>query len=103
MSYRDLKNKVLSKVAGLVLEVEKLNDKELEQERISICESCPLMDSNRRCKICTCFIDVKAAIKVNKNPDKFFRHEITHCPLGKWNDKDIANHYRVLNQENLLK
>lgn len=95
MRYRDLKNKILSNVAGLVLEVQGLNDDDIKNERLKTCEYCPMMDKeNRRCKICTCFIDAKVGIKINKNPDKGMRKELTHCPLGKWNDKDVANYYR---------
>lgn len=102
MSYRDLKNKILAKVALEVLTVEKLNDPELEADRIKTCEGCPMMNSDRRCGICTCFIDAKAGLKVNKNPEKFLRYEVTHCPLGKWNDKDLANHYREMDGKKLL-
>lgn len=102
MSYREIKNKVLSKVAGLVLETEPLNDDELKAKRLSICNSCPNLDSDRRCKICTCFVDAKVGIKVNKNPLKLFRSEVTHCPIGKWDDKDLANHYRKIDGKNLL-
>lgn len=104
MSYRELKNKILAKVAGVILEVEPLNDDDLKAERISICESQKTCfdAENRMCTICTCFIDAKAGIKVNKNPLKLFRYEVTHCPLGKWGDKDLANHYRQIDGENLL-
>lgn len=107
MSYRELKNKILSKAAGLILEVEKLNDPEIFKQRIEACKSCKMLDvENERCKICTCFIQAKAALKVNKKVEMKINEltgleypvikgtELTHCPLGKWNDKDIANHYR---------
>ncbi|MEP7197274.1 MAG: hypothetical protein ABI851_12200 [Saprospiraceae bacterium] len=103
MSYIDYKNKILAGIAGFVLEVERLNDKGLEAERLATCEGCPMMDKiNRQCKICTCFIDAKVGIKVNHNPLKLFRPEVTHCPLGKWNDKDLANHYRQIDGLKLL-
>jgi len=103
MSYRELKNKILSDAAGMLLEVEALNDDELKAQRIATCESCPNFDAeNRRCKICTCFIDAKAGIKTNRNPLKLFRIELTHCPLGKWDDKYVANKYRSLDGKPLL-
>lgn len=103
MSYRALKNKILSNVAGIALEIEKLNDPELEAFRLKTCESCPMMDKeDRRCKICTCFIDAKVGIKINRNPLKLMRSELTHCPLGKWDDKDVANHYRAMDKKQLL-
>lgn len=99
MNYTELKNKVLAKVAGMVLEVEPLNDDELKAERVRICEGnagvCFDVD-NRKCKICGCYIDAKSGIKINRNPDKGMRSEVTHCPLGKWDDMDLVNHYRLM-------
>ncbi|HNC36748.1 MAG TPA: hypothetical protein PLD32_09285 [Saprospiraceae bacterium] len=105
MSYTALKNKVLSKVAGLVLEVEPLTDDVLRQDRLRKCEGNAGLcfdAENRRCKICTCYVEAKASIKVNRNPLKGMRHEVTHCPLGKWDDKGLANHYRELDGLPLL-
>jgi hypothetical protein len=52
--------------------------------------------------MCTCFIDAKAGIKVNLNPNKLMRKEITHCHLGKWDDKDLANYYREIDGLNKI-
>ncbi len=42
---------------------EKVSAEEFNK-RISICESCEDFNpENRRCKICTCFMDIKASLK----------------------------------------
>lgn len=105
MNYTDLKNKVLSKVAGLALEVEPLDDNELKAKRIEVCESNAgsCFDAqNRKCKMCGCYIDAKAGIKINRNPKQGMRSEVTHCPLGKWDDLELANHYRVMDNLKVL-
>jgi hypothetical protein len=48
-------------------------DDTLYKERISICEKCPLFDTqHRRCKECGCFMDIKARWLEQK------------CPQDKW-------------------
>lgn len=43
------------------------------QEKIEICESCPMfLSRTRQCAVCHCFIDLKAAIP------------IFNCPRDKW-------------------
>lgn len=105
MSYIEIKNKLLSKVAGFVLGIEKLNDPELKEFRIKTCESnagkC-FDEVNRRCKMCICFNPCLSIDKTNYNPNKLMRIEITHCDLGKWDDKDLANYYRELDGENKI-
>ncbi len=104
MSYGEIRSKILSKVAEVALTVEKLDDPELKKFRITTCEGCKVFNPDgRTCGICTCPMDAKAGILTNKNPLHLFRHELTHCPLGKWNDKEVANHYRKLDGKELLK
>ena len=46
---------------------------EIYQERIRLCNNCPeLRTSIRQCKVCLCFIDLKA------------KFEKMNCPLQKW-------------------
>ena len=43
-----------------------------QEERLQICESCPLLGDNVRCAACGCFVKPKAALRVS------------YCPAGKW-------------------
>lgn len=49
---------------------------ELQRQRVAICETCPDMGTSgvwaNRCKVCGCFMKVKASWAEQK------------CPLGKW-------------------
>jgi len=78
-------------------------DTETADWRFEICLKCPYRDAEEnKCLQCGCFLDLKTASRVNWRPSKN-RNEITHCPLGKWNDKEIANEYRRLDGLKLLK
>lgn len=71
-------------------------DEGVQKRRFAVCLGCKMFDpENVKCKQCGCFLEVKTECKTNFNP-KRLRTEITHCPLGKWNDKKIANQYRAL-------
>jgi hypothetical protein len=64
--------------------------------RWKTCWACDQMDhESRRCRDCGCFIETKIWSKTSRSAARMLG-EITHCPLGRWNDKDIANHYRAL-------
>lgn len=80
-------------LAGALIVGEKVSD-EVAAWRMSICQACEHRRDNV-CGVCGCFLDLKAKSATNFNPAKM-RNEVTHCPLGKWNDEEIANHYRSL-------
>ena len=66
----------------------------IAKERIEVCFKCENRDpENEKCKVCGCFLDLKTTTEINWNV-KRNRQEVTHCPLGKWNDLEIANEYR---------
>ena len=70
--------------------------------RMGECMACPRLDKEHmRCKVCKCYVEVKTTSERNFNP-KRLRNEITHCPLGKWNDIEIANEYRKIDGKPLL-
>lgn len=101
----DVRDKLFGGLAKELFTVSLLNDEILEAKRKSICESNSnsCFDSEgRRCKVCTCPIDAKAGLMFNKNASKLFRTELTHCPLGKWNDKDVANYYRLMDGKDII-
>lgn len=78
-------------------------DDQTKTERLAVCEVCEHRDpENEKCRVCGCFLELKAGTAVNWNPKKN-RNEITHCPEGRWNDKDTANEYRQIDGLKLLK
>jgi hypothetical protein len=69
-------------------------DAETAEQRMEVCLTCEHRDEEEnKCKVCTCFLDLKTASRANWRPAKN-RNEVTHCPMGKWDDKEIANEYR---------
>ena len=85
--------KLLELAAKELLVVEKVDDL-TKKTRLDICKTCPNYDPGKaKCLICGCFLEAKAGMKVHINP-KTLKEEITHCPEGKWFDKEIAEHYR---------
>lgn len=90
-----LLDRLLHLAAETVL-VKKKVSPEIAQERYAICLTCPYRDKEAdKCTVCGCFLDLKTGAEVNWNALKS-RNEETHCPLGKWNDLDIANAYRKI-------
>jgi hypothetical protein len=76
--------------------VTELVDDETKEFRLSVCEGCDRFDhEHRRCKVCKCYVDAKVQSKENYNPIKL-RHEITYCPKGRWNDKELADFYNKI-------
>ena len=101
MGLKEIKNKILHLIAETVIVKEHATEKEAK-ERFSVCLSCPARDEKQNvCGECGCFLDLKTGSKTNWNA-KRLRNEITHCPLGKWNDKEIANAYREIDGKELL-
>lgn len=86
-------NEVMKSGAEALLVVENVSEAE-KKVRLAVCAACPEFDAEeRRCTRCGCFMDVKAGSLTNRNPERALRIEITHCPLGKWGDKEIADYY----------
>lgn len=91
----NIMHRILRLAAEKTLVIEKVDD-ETRDKRLETCMGCRFLNkASRKCRGCGCYVDVKAATKENRNPEKL-RYEITHCPKGKWNDKELANQYRVL-------
>lgn len=67
---------------------------DVQEIRYQTCLSCDKRKPETdQCGICNCFLQLKSGAKTNLNPLKG-RTEITHCPIGKWGDIEIANYYR---------
>lgn len=80
-------------LADALIVGQKVGD-EVAAWRMAICRVCEHRRDNV-CGVCGCFLDLKTKSATNFNPSKM-RYEITHCPLGKWDDEEVANHYRSL-------
>lgn len=101
MGIQEIKNKVLHLLAETVIVKEKVSA-DVAKERMGVCLECPKRNNvENTCTVCGCFLDLKTGAKTNWNA-KRMRNEITHCPLGKWNDKETANLYREMDGNELL-
>lgn len=86
---------ILHLAAEKIIVKEKVSP-EVSKERYALCLECSHRDKVAdKCTVCGCFLDLKTGAKINWNALKN-RNEITHCPLGKWNDLETANTYRKL-------
>ena len=95
---------------GFLIEEELTDQKEIDF-RLEKCRSCIWYDKRKdECKDCGCIVSLKSTTKVSRNPNRGGFKEIikggeleqTHCPQGRWNDKDIANFYRSIEGRVLL-
>jgi len=71
---------------------------EVKEFRLGICEAndCngyAVVRGEKRCLYCGCYLDVKAGCATNVNP-KTMKWEVTHCPKGLWDDKEILDFYQ---------
>lgn len=88
-------DQILKLAADMTLPIE-IVSAELAGQRMQICRACPRFNPEKEtCTVCGCYMEVKTACYTNRNPKKM-RNEYTHCPEGRWNDKELANHYRAI-------
>lgn len=92
---------LLEKVADIVF-VKEYVTQGIAEMRMQVCEMCPNMKAGKMCGVCGCFLEVKTKSLTNRSKKRPGGEE-THCPLGKWGDKEIANKYRLLDGLELLK
>lgn len=85
-------DKILKTVAEAAFSVEYVDD-QTYQFRLSRCGTCDFF-SNGKCKKCGCYMEVKAATRIHKNPKRKMRKEVTHCPIGMWEDKEFAEFFK---------
>lgn len=89
---------IVKAAAKVLLSVEEHGNKALTEFRMNQCRGCDKFnEETQQCGICGCYMDVKTTLATNRNPEKFGRIEITHCPTGNWGDAVIANIYKELN------
>ena len=63
---KDKMSQVVEKASAMVA------DEEVQQTRISICNSCEFLTMTRNCKKCGCFVDAKSRLAGQR------------CPIRKW-------------------
>jgi len=91
----------LLKLAAKRLPIEYVDEK-TRAVRYGICKGCEKYDPEKdKCQVCGCFMEIKSGAKIHFNPAEL-RTEVTHCPLGKWFDKDLANEYRKIDRKPLI-
>jgi hypothetical protein len=99
---RTLKNRILHLAASKAIVKERLNNPEQTAIRALTCADCPHRvkaenPADQKCGVCGCFLSLKTIAATNYNPKVLPpRSELTHCPLGKWGDLEIANTYREM-------
>lgn len=97
------KNEILKQLAEGLLAKEEHGLEGLTEARVSACNSCEeLLTAGRQCGVCKCFVDVKAKFQTNRDPELGGKTVITHCPLGKWGDRALANLYRGIKGQALI-
>jgi hypothetical protein len=97
--------KEAKKLAAEVVLVKDHVDESTRAMREQACRSgCPHFgEKYKECLQCGCMLDVKWKAKTHRNPKAAGRTEVTHCPLGKWNDVEIANIYLLIDGQKLIK
>jgi len=97
-----VRKSIKKRLAKGFLIIELLNNAVLEKFRLDTCLKCPKYDPDKdECKACGCIIELKVKTKTNRNPNKGDFHELrkggriekTHCPEGRWLDKETADYY----------
>ena len=87
--------------AGIAIVQEHVSD-DVAKTRYEICLQCPKRgEENNTCAACGCYLDLKTKAYSNRTFERPFG-EITHCPLGKWGDLEIANYYRLADGKPLI-
>lgn len=93
--FADTMVKTIGTQLGKLLVQEMIDDPEIVELRRERCRGsdtrkpCSFYKPNTdQCQVCQCFIETKSMSKTNYN--KQGKLEITHCPMGWWDDAEIA-------------
>lgn len=93
---KEFNNNLLKSISKEILILRYVEDENIIEFRKEVCTKNAGVcfdDKIKMCKICGCFMQSKWESLVHENLKKGFRKEITHCPCGKWGDKETANIY----------
>lgn len=96
----------IEKIAAKTLLVQEEVPDEIAVDRLAVCLQCPHRikakdPDDEKCGVCGCYLTIKVKCKQNRSKERP-NGELTHCPLGKWGDKEIANYYRRMDGKELL-
>jgi hypothetical protein len=89
-------NEIAKAAADLAFSVEYV-DNETYMFRLNACRTCDFF-VKERCKKCGCFMEVKAATRIHKNPKRKMKQEVTHCPIGRWGDLEYADFFSAISK-----
>lgn len=85
------------------LVVEDHGDEELADFRLAKCYGCSeFKNETIQCGVCGCYMDIKTKSATYREIKAGGQVRLTHCPLGRWGDKVIANIYRAIDGKELL-
>lgn len=89
-------NRLLKSLAFDLLVEEELNNQEIQNFRKGRCDVCQFRNVDI-CGVCKCVLEIKQASKTNRNIYNG-NIEITHCPMGFWDDGNLMTYYNQLNK-----
>lgn len=94
-----IEHKVKKGLAKFFLAVKDLNNAELAAKRYNTCKSCEqYVKQTDQCNVCGCYMSIKTTLKTNRDPELGGKIVETHCPLGRWDDKELSEYYNSLKQ-----
>lgn len=81
-------------LASTLLVKQNHNNIAVEKFREHKCRQCPYFDPvDTICNNCGCLLDVKWKSLINRKISTG-ETQVTHCPIGSWNDSDFAAFYK---------
>jgi hypothetical protein len=88
-------NSVIKDIIGRIMITERVSDQKIVEKRLRICHNCPGgYLKGPSCIVCDCFVELKAESLTNRTG--LGTYEVTHCPMGYWGDKEIADYYKSI-------
>lgn len=101
--YNSLHMKAKRKAAELLFHGDKVSP-EVVKMRVDRCSNgCKYFDPvKEECVKCTCVLSVKWKLHNFFHPLKL-RNEIAHCPIGRWDDLELANYYNLIDEKKIIK
>lgn len=94
-----IEHKIKQGLAKFFLAVKDLEDGQLAKQRYDTCKSCErYVPETDQCNVCGCYMSIKTTLETNRDPELGGKIVETHCPLGRWGDKELSDYYNSLKQ-----